>query len=289
MPRWWNGRHATLRSLWAKARESSSLFLGTKNYIVNIDMNTLVAILTSDKIDKLERCIKSVLQQTPLSDIVVIINTADTQYVTSAQHTCKKYGIRYEVTISNGTPAMGKNSVLDFFLNTEYDYLTQIDGDDYLTPNAIDKIHSIIQNNPDIDILGLTNNPMTYQGKQYMVQEFFESSDIYSFAGIDGREALNLIALGKFMVNHLPWNRILLYSRQCAESFRFDETFLGAEDIVASYELYYNSTLKYLFTHEHLYMYDLEPNGNFNTFLANSTEVKKIHMKLRTVVNASKI
>ena len=32
MPRWWNGRHATLRSLWAKARESSNLFLGTIVY-----------------------------------------------------------------------------------------------------------------------------------------------------------------------------------------------------------------------------------------------------------------
>ena len=252
-------------------------------------MNTLVAILTSDKIDKLERCIKSVYQQTALSDIVVIINTMDTQYATSAQQVCEQYGIRYAVTDSNGTPAKGKNSVLDFFLNTEYDYLTQIDGDDYLTPNAINKIHGIIENNPDIDILGLTNNTMTCQGKQYIVQDFFESSDIYSFAGIAGREALNLIALGKFMINHLPCNRMLLYSRRCAESFRFDESFTGAEDIVASYELYYNSNLTYSFTHEHLYNYELESGGNFNTFLATNTEVKKVHAKLRTVVNASKI
>jgi glycosyltransferase involved in cell wall biosynthesis len=252
-------------------------------------MNTLIAILTSDKIDKLERCIKSLYQQVDLNDIVVIINALDTQYVKSAEQVCKKYGIRYDITVSNGSPAKGKNSVLDFFLSTEYEYVTQIDGDDYLTPNAISKIHNIIENNPDIDILGLTNNAMTCQGKQYTVQEFFESSDIYSFAGIDGREALNLIALGKFMINHLPCNRMLLYSRRCAESFRFDESFAGAEDIVASYELYYNSTLKYSFTHEHLYNYDLESGGNFNTFLATNTEVKKVHAKLRTVVNASKI
>ncbi len=30
MPRWWNGRHAGLRSRCPKGRESSSLSLGTK-------------------------------------------------------------------------------------------------------------------------------------------------------------------------------------------------------------------------------------------------------------------
>ena len=252
-------------------------------------MNTLVAILTSDKIDKLERCIKSVCQQADINDIAVIINTMDTSYIPSAEQVCKKYGIKYAVTASNGTPAKGKNSALDYFLATEYEYVTQIDGDDYLDPDAINKIHKVIEKNPDIDVLGLTNIYMTYQGKQYTIDEFFESADIYSFLDMDEKEILNLRALRRFMTNHLPLNRMLLYSRQCAESFRFDESFMGSEDIVASYELYYNSDLKYLFTHDHLYIYDLEPGGNFNKFLATTTEVKKAHAKLRTVVNASKI
>lgn len=252
-------------------------------------MNTLIAILTSDKIDKLDRCIESVYQQANLNDIVVIINTLDTLYAKSAEQVCKNYGIKYYVTSSNGTPAKGKNSVLDFFLTTEYDYLIQIDGDDYLTTDAISKIDSIVKHNPDIDVLGLTNNVLTYQGKQYTIKEFFESADIYSFAGINGKEALNFSALGRYMANNFPCNRMLLYSRRCTESFRFDESFTGAEDIVASYELYYNSNLTYSFTHEHLYMYDLELGGNFNTFSANNNEVKKVYAKLRTVVNASKI
>lgn len=248
-------------------------------------MRHLVCLLTSNDPDKLKRSIESVIPQT--QDVVVVCNTLDSSYAQIATLIAESYGIQCIVTESNGTPARGKNSVLEYFLTTDYDYLTQVDADDYLAPDAVNKIRELIKQNPDV--IGLTNNYMTFNGKESTVQQFFGSRDIYSFAGISGADALSLIALGKFMAAHLKYNRMLLYSRKCAESFRFDETFLGSEDVVASYKLYYDPNLKYLLTDEHLYVYDLEEGGNFQSFLSDSAEVLKVRQQLESIVYATDI
>ena len=244
-------------------------------------MKHLVCLLTSKDPEKLKRSIESVIPQT--KDVVVVCNTLDSSYEQIATLIAESYGLQCIVTESIGTPAKGKNSVLEYFLSTDYDYLTQVDADDYLTPDAISKIHQLIEQQPDV--IGITNNYMTFNGKEYTAQQFFGSPDIYSFAGISGADALSMIALGKFMAANLKYNRMLLYSRKCVESFRFDETFFGSEDVIASYKLYYDPNLKYLLTDEHLYVYDLEEGGNFQSFLSNPTEVKRVRKELVSIVN----
>ena len=43
-------------------------------------------------------------------------------------------GIEHYVTESDGTPATGKNSVLRLFLESDNEYMVQVDGDDMITP-----------------------------------------------------------------------------------------------------------------------------------------------------------
>ena len=284
MPRWWNGRHATLRSLWAKARESSNLFLGTNKHVVNrYDMKTLVAILTSGKLEKLQRCIESVLPQT--QNLIVVCNTLDSEYENLAAAVAESYGIDFVSTESNGTPARGKNSVLDYFVKTDYTHLMQIDGDDYLVGDAITQITEIVKSNISVDVLGLTYNYMLFQNKEYTLHDFFSNQEIYQFAGIDGKEKKNLQLLGRYMAAKLKYNRMVLYSKTAANTFRFDESFLGAEDVVASYELYFNPKIKYVLTDEHIYVYELESGGNFNQFLSNDNTVTRVLDKIRRIVN----
>ena len=78
---------------------------------------------------------------------------------------------------------------------------------------------------------------------------------------------------------------MLLYSNKTVNSFNFDEKFIGSEDIVASYKLYYNSDIKYILTKEHLYVYDLEDMGNFHRFLSDSNEIKKVLDELTLITN----
>lgn len=250
-------------------------------------MRHLVCLLTSKDPDKLKRSIESVIPQT--QDVIVVCNTLDSSYERIATLIAESYGIKCIVTESNGTPARGKNSVLEYFLTTDYDYLTQVDADDYLVSDAIMKIQKIVKENSEIDVLGLTHNYTQLNGKEFILQQFFGSRQIYQFAGISGSDGLSLIALGKFLARNLQYNRMLLYSRKTVETFRFEEHFLGSEDVVASYKLYYNPKINYLLTDEHLYVYDLQEDGNFHSFLSNPAEVLKVRKELESIVNETDI
>ena len=246
-------------------------------------MNLLVAILTSRDVEKLKRCIESVLPQT--SDVVVVCNTLDFSFVEQARIVAEAYNLEFLITESNGTPAKGKNSVLEIFRSRSHAYYMQIDADDYLVPDALSKIAKIVQQNPDVDVIGLIDGFMTYNGGTTSGNAFFNGTDIYKFADIRGAHGVRLIKLGKFLAKNLEYNRMLLYSNKTVNSFNFDEKFIGSEDIVASYKLYYNSDIKYVLTKEHLYVYDLEDVGNFHRFLSDSNEIKKVLDELMLITN----
>lgn len=237
-------------------------------------MKYLICILTSRNANKLVRCIESVLSQT--NDLVVICNTLDFSYVEQSRKVAEKYNLEFIVTESNGTPAKGKNSVLEIFRSRSYAYYMQVDADDYLTADALIKLDKIVSENQDVDVIGLSDGFMIYNGETTSGNAFFNGTEIYKFANIRGTHGIRLIKLGKFLAKNLEYNRMLLYSEKAVNSFKFDEKFIGSEDIVASYKLYHNSNIKYILTKEHIYVYDLEDIGNFHRFLSSSNEIKKV-------------
>jgi cellulose synthase/poly-beta-1,6-N-acetylglucosamine synthase-like glycosyltransferase len=245
-------------------------------------MNMLVALLTSRDVEKLKRCIESVLPQT--SDVVVVCNTLDFSFVEQARSVAEEYNVEFLVTESNGTPAKGKNSVLEYFNTTDYTHLMQIDGDDYIMPDAIEKINSIVEQNPEVDVIGITHNYMLFQGKEYTLRDFFRSQEIYEFAGaVEKGHQINLFSLGKFMASTLNFNRMVLYSKKATNSFKFDLEFYGSEDVVAYFELYYNPNINYVLTDEHIYIYDMESGGNFQDFLKNNNTIRRVLKKIRSI------
>ena len=245
-------------------------------------MNLLVAVLTSKDGEKLKRCIESVLPQT--SDVIVVCNTLEFSFVEQAKVVAETYNLEFLVTESNGTPAKGKNSVLEYFNTTDYTHLMQIDGDDYIMPDAIEKINSIVEQNPEVDVIGITHNYMLFQGKEYTLRDFFRSQEIYEFAGaVERGHQINLFSLGKFMASTLNFNRMVLYSKKGANSFKFDLEFHGAEDVVAYFGLYYNPNINYVLTDEHIYIYDMESGGNFQDFLKNNNTVRRVLKKIRSI------
>jgi len=250
-------------------------------------MNILVALLTSRDVEKLKRCIESVLPQT--SDVVVVCNTLDFSFVEQARSVAEEYNVEFLVTESNGTPAKGKNSVLEIFRSRSHAYYMQVDADDYLAPDALTKLVNIVNNKPDVDVVGLIDGFVTYNGSATTSNAFLSNGNVFKFADVQGAHKLRLLELGKLLLDNLQYNRMLLYSNKAVNTFNFDEKFIGSEDIVASYKLYYNSDINYVLTDEHLYVYDLEDSGNFHTFLSNASEIKKVLKELKVILNETAV
>ncbi len=246
--------------------------------------SVLVAILTSGKLEKLVRCIESVLSQT--SDVIVVCNTLDFSYVEQARKVAEDYNLEFIVTESNGKPAKGKNSVLEIFrTRLQFKYYMQVDGDDYLAPDALSKITTIVQQNPDVDVIGAQGGRLIYNGTTTTGRQFF----IEYLANVKDEHRSRLIELGKFLAANLQESRMLLYSEKVVNAFNFDETFIGLEDVVGAYKLYYNPNIKFILTNEDLYVYDLAENGNFYEFLNNSNGIEKVFQELKVIVNETRI
>jgi len=83
------------------------------------------------------KCLKRHFVSLPKQHTTVIINTLDKDYESLVQDWCFREKINCVATESNGKPGKGKNAVLDHFLDSDYDYMVQIDGDDFLQPHGV--------------------------------------------------------------------------------------------------------------------------------------------------------
>lgn len=90
-------------------------------------------VLWSRFIESLE----AVTSNLPHDNTIVIINTLDDEQRDVGVNFCKEHNIEYHVTESDGTPATGKNSLLEKFLESDNQYMVAIDGDDFLTPYGV--------------------------------------------------------------------------------------------------------------------------------------------------------
>ncbi len=117
--------------------------------------------LTSGDLCALRRHISPEYSNIPKEDLIVVINTIDNQYERSAVEYCETEGIEYHVTDSDGTAAKGKNSVLELFLNSDNEYMVQVDGDDYLTPHGVWLYNHLADSESPPDAIALMNQ-MSY-------------------------------------------------------------------------------------------------------------------------------
>src|SRR6056300_140532 len=249
-------------------------------------MNFLITVLTSKDEKKLDRCLSSI--PTYKHDTVVICNTTLPKYYAKANKICTKHNVKMVVTESNGTPGLGKNSVLDYFLqNKEYDYVIPIDGDDYFFPNGVDKIVEIITQDATIDVLGLTNTFCTKNKKIYNLTYYEENflepprntdlTQFFSFLELFNTHFDNdLNTISKF-------HRIVVQSRLSAKLCRYDTTLMGCEDMLYSLQLKKLDLDKKLnfklfdSTNEKIHCYDINntENGCSGMFLQRPTFEKR--------------
>lgn len=249
-------------------------------------MNTLIAILTSEKIDKLERCIQSVLPQAPISNIVVIINTLDERYKNLAVLLSNMYGVKVVITESNGKPGRGKNELIKYFLSTEFTHVIPVDGDDMLLPNAVDKLTTIIKEK-NADLIGLING-LTLLHDEKMSVEDWQKHEIYFKRGFENIDPKNYkkfnLHIAKIRRTSVEYdnlfNRFVIISKKAASSINYDEDLAGAEDIKQGLLLklmQHQGKLNYLLlSSKDVYLYDVTDEGVFFKTLCKSDPDKEL-------------
>lgn len=248
-------------------------------------MQTLVGILTSEKIDKLDRCIQSVLTQTDKEDVVVIVNSLDDRFVNLAVHLSEKYGLRSIITDSNGKPGKGKNSLLKYFLETDYSHLIPVDGDDYLLPNAIE-ILSTTTKIHQIDVLGLIDglcllgDNLIYTTSWFVHDEYMnritESIDPKLYRKFNLQ--LEKVRRAASEYGNL-FNRFVVLSKKAASMINYEEELSGAEDVKQGLLLKLaqtKGTITYkLLSSKQVYVYDVSEPGIYMNLLCKCDIIKE--------------
>ena len=110
-------------------------------------------VLTSSNIQTLERRFTTLKP----NETVVIINSLDPEYVIEATGFCTNNDIQYHITESDGTPSTGKNSLLDKFLESDNEYMVQVDGDDLITPYGRNLYRTVAHGDSPPDMICLAN------------------------------------------------------------------------------------------------------------------------------------
>lgn len=117
----------------------------------------LITILTSSNINFLKLCYRTALsQQNMISfqyNICIVVNSQNNDYYNTVKDAFIDEPVQVLNSLSNGMPGKGKNACLQIFKQSkDYDYLSIIDGDDFLFPSALRHLESLIINT-NLDIL----------------------------------------------------------------------------------------------------------------------------------------
>jgi glycosyltransferase involved in cell wall biosynthesis len=120
-------------------------------------MKLMTTLLTSNDIPKLARLVKSaqqVIKIEPIEwEVVIVVNSIHEGYY---EDVCAlNLPFRVVNTESNGKPGRGKNACLDVFLESDCDFVSQIDGDDFLYPSYLQSLWNHYKHYPCIDVLGV--------------------------------------------------------------------------------------------------------------------------------------
>ena len=192
--------------------------------------------------------------------VEVVINTLEKNNERDIIELCERYGVFYHITESNGTPAKGKNELLEIFQNSNNDYCVQIDGDDYLTPHGVWLFEKIASGSSVPDVICLKNQiSLTREGKMFSedykkeYRKFFTVEEDVDYEKLRENMVKNYISESKadkyvnyhkqyysvqqkFVEDQEIHSRVVFMSKKAAQ-YRFPEELVVGEDTIFYYLL----------------------------------------------------
>jgi len=212
----------------------------------------LVGILCSSNIQLLKESFFSVLNQNGFDDyeIMIIVNTLSEEFYQDVMYEFGKHNyakLRKIVrTESNGSPGKGHNSVLKiFYKDYRYDNLIMLDGDDFLFPNAIQRIHNvrIAENSDVISLYGNTKILMNNSSYAKLKNEPHNSSihiyDLQFYYKVDENPHIKSLNKGFNTTLSTP-GRLLCINRKLLSKYiqLYDERMYIYDDFMTTVLLY---------------------------------------------------
>lgn len=245
-------------------------------------MKFLSAVLTSENINACKRALATIPSH---ADKIVVCNTLDNNYRNIVNN--ELTDVRVIHTESNGKPGQGKQSVIDYFLTTDYDCLIQIDGDDFLYPNGYDCIKQIMSEH-QVDVIGLFNEDILIDNKIFSSWKTFDFKEVTQNVPVADVMAMKDFFNSAFELvrqNDNLFNRIICLSRKGATFAKIDIDLPGCEDLKLSALLkkhHLLGDLKYLCVEtSNIYVYNKTTNhGNgFKVLTSNAGACRELFFK----------
>jgi len=213
-------------------------------------------ILTSNDYPKLKRHFDYRYSNLQPEDAVVVINTPVLEHTKLVKSFCESKGIEYHITECDGTPATGKNSVLDIFLASDNDYCVLVDGDDLLTTHGVWFYKNLETIDSPPDALLLLNqksirlqDDVTYVSQPFTVDyserlsfdyvALFRDTHLLDNETAEFYQDLHYQYYGqskKYCQDYEAHSRVTWISKKAAQ-FRFDADIVVGEDTLNMFEL----------------------------------------------------
>ena len=211
----------------------------------------LVGILCSSNVRLLKESFLSVLNQTEYDDyeIMIIINTLNEEFYQDVMYEFGKNNytkLRKIIrTESNGSPGKGHNSVLQtFYKDYRYDNLIMLDGDDFLFPNAIQRINNVrtAENSDVISLYGNTKILMNNAKYHKLKNDFHSPTSTYNLQFYyKVYECKNIISLNdEFNTTLATPGRLICVNRKILSKYiqLYDERMYIYDDFMTTVLLY---------------------------------------------------
>lgn len=248
-------------------------------------MKILLTLLTSNCITRLVRLVDNVNHILPEKGVdlvpIVVVNTLNDDYYQQVL----KLNLPFPVirTESNGKPGRGKNSCLELFLESDCDFVSQIDGDDILYPTYLKSLARHIKHYPSLDVLGAIPTDYITKGKtksgyvfkinEEVVASVWGISVTAPWTGAECGPGVSHI-FHEDMPNSVDF--IILQSRKSAE-IKMREDIMIAEDHVYSYQLlaeHQKGNIQYFHTmSSDLYVIDKTTENSLQKVHSQNTEL----------------
>jgi hypothetical protein len=175
-------------------------------------------------------------------ETVPIINSQNQEFIENFTKWCEKEEIKFKITESNGTPSKGKNSVLEFLLESDFDGVSLTDGDDLFYPTGALQIerHLIHHSNTDVLIVkpsdqvsnNKVENSTEIKNNQYAI--LWGTNNIkmnYKY----GPGEHDIFTKGHYASGNIGGH--VFYSKKLANLVKYDEQQLLGEDLLLEFEL----------------------------------------------------
>ena len=228
----------------------------------NILISIIVPVYNTNS-DLLEKCVKSLLEQTYKNiEILIIDDGSNIENLKKYEKICSVSNIRW-IKRKNFGVSTTRNYGIE---NANGNYIMFVDSDDYLEVDACEKMADII-NKQDIDVIISNANKVINENKEFYNSKINESKMLNKMERKKLIDSIFLDGIGgsTFYFADTPWAK--LFKKDFLNNYKihFETELKMGEDGIFNFEAYYNAKNIY-FIKDSIYNYRINEESVCNKY-----------------------